>query len=273
MANFRPRVCSFESRRKDEMARFIERFGGEATVAPSMQEVTNASQPAVEKFAEMLTAGEIDITIFLTGVGTTALFEALSEKFSDEEINDLIQKTCVAARGPKPMAVLSKRNITADFRAPEPNTWEELVEEFRNANLEIAGKIVAIQEYGIPSHDLHKWLESQTAKPLSVPIYKWELPDDLEPLKAAILATVAGEFDILLWTSAQQVVHVLEVASQMGLQEKWIASARKCVNASIGPATSTRLREKGIEPSFEPTHPKMAHLAREAMEYTASRND
>ncbi len=266
MTNSRPRICSFESRRRDEMARFIERFGGEATVAPSMQEVSNASQPAVEKFAEMLSAGEIDVIIFLTGVGTTALFEALSKKFSEEEINDLIQKTCVAVRGPKPMAVLSKRNIASDFRAPEPNTWEELVEEFRKADFELTGKTVAIQEYGIPSLELHDWLQSQNAKLLSVPIYKWELPDDLQPLKAAILATVAGEFDILLWTSAQQVVHVLEVAAQMDLQENWITSAQSCVNASIGPATSVRLREKGIEPSLEPTHPKMAHLAREAIE-------
>lgn len=267
MTKSRPRVCSFESRRKDEMARFIERFGGKATVAPSMQEVSNASQPAVEKFAEMLSAGEIDVIIFLTGVGTTALFEALSKKFSEEEINNLIQKTCVAVRGPKPMAVLSKRNITADFRAPEPNTWKELVEEFRKANFELSGKTVAIQEYGIPSLELHDWLQAQNTKLLSVPIYKWELPDDIEPLKSAILATVAGEFDILLWTSAQQVVHVLEVATQLRLQTKWIASARQCVNASIGPATSVRLRENGIEPALEPTHPKMAHLAREAMEY------
>ena len=73
------------------------------------------------------------------------VFAALSKRFSEEEINDLVQKTCVAVRGPKPMAVLSKRNITADFRAPEPNTWEELVEEFRKANFELAGKTVKIE--------------------------------------------------------------------------------------------------------------------------------
>ena len=52
---------------------------------------------------------------------------------------------------------------------------------------------------------------------MPVPVYRWALPENLEPLKSAILETVGGEFDVLLFTSAQQLRNVLEVADQLRL--------------------------------------------------------
>lgn len=259
-------VCSFESRRQIEMARLIEKFGAVATVAPSMQEVPLDAQPDVSEFADRLTTGNIDITIFLTGVGTEALFAALQNRFSEEKLADEIRKTFVAVRGPKPAATLAKRKIVPDLRAPEPNTWEDLVAEFEVQKIALKDQRIAIQEYGIPSTELYEWFEAREAEVFPVSIYKWELPDDIEPLKSAIRGTIDGQFDILLWTSAQQVVHVMEVAAQLKVQDKWLERAQACVNASIGPTASGRLRERGLEPTMEPSHPKMAHLVREAIE-------
>jgi uroporphyrinogen-III synthase len=39
-----------------------------------------------------------------------------------------------------------------------------------------------------------------------------------------------------------------------------------CVVASIGPTTSEEMREHGIAPDLEPSHPKMGFLVREAAE-------
>jgi uroporphyrinogen-III synthase len=39
--------------------------------------------------------------------------------------------------------------------------------------------------------------------------------------------------------------------------------------ASIGPTTSERLRECGIAPDMEPTHPKMGYLVSEAAQRSA----
>lgn len=266
------RICAFESRRHQEMALLVERFGGIPTVAPSMQEVSLQEQPAVFEFADRLCAGEIDVTIFMTGVGTDSLFTALQDRLAEEKLADDIRKTFVAARGPKPTAALAKRGIKPDLKAPEPNTWEDLAGEFVRKKFDFNSKTVAVQEYGIPSLYFYEWLDVQGATILPVAIYCWQLPDDIEPLQKAIAATISGEFDVLLWTSAQQVVHVLEVATQMGVREEWLKAARQCCNASIGPTASQRLREQGIEPSMEPSHPKMAHLVREAIEYVRQRD-
>ena len=53
----------------------IERRGGIAIVAPAMREVPLEDNHAALDFAERLLAGEFDVVIFLTGVGTRALFE------------------------------------------------------------------------------------------------------------------------------------------------------------------------------------------------------
>lgn len=265
------RVCSFESRRAVEIAKLIEKQEAEATVAPTMQEVPLESQPAVFDFADKLAAGDIDVSVFMTGVGTDALYEALKDRWSEEELSEKIRSTFIAVRGPKPTAVLFRRGIKPDLKAPEPNTWQDLAAEFESSKFDFSGKCVAVQEYGIPNEDFYDWLRARGADPLPVSIYRWELPDDLEPMKSAIQATLEEQFDLLLWTSAQQVVHVCEVAERMGVKADWIQRANECVNASIGPTASERLREYGISPDLEPSHPKMAHLVREAVAFTRDR--
>ena len=261
------RVCAFESRRRDEMQRLIVKFGGQATVAPSMQEVPITEHHSVFEFAERLFQGQIDVVIFLTGVGTESLLTALRTRHSPADVLDQLNRCRIVARGPKPAAVLSGHSIRVDIRASEPNTWQEVVHALQDTGVGLDGKVVAIQEYGEPAAELAAWLTSRQAEVLSVPIYRWALPDDVGPLEQAIRETIDGEFDLLLWTSAQQVNHTLHVAEQLGNRDAWLAAANQCVVASIGPTASQRLRGLGLPPDFEPSHPKMGHLAKEAIQF------
>jgi uroporphyrinogen-III synthase len=45
---------------------------------------------------------------------------------------------------------------------------------------------------------------------------------------------------------------------------------RKAFIASIGPTTSEALEEFGVPPQFEPSHPKMGFLVKEAAERVRS---
>jgi len=260
-----PTICSFESRRQSEMESLISKFGGHPFVAPTMRELPLESNQVALEFGKQLVAGEVDLIIFMTGVGADALLDALLTQHTESELLESLHKCKIAARGPKPVAALSKRQVRVDLRAPEPNTWCELAAELEQSDLELSGMHVAVQEYGQVNNELHEWLRSHGASVTSVIIYRWGLPDDLEPLKRAIHSTIDGEFHILMWTSAQQLVHTVQVADELGLKNPWLKAARECFNASIGPTASERLREYGIEPAMEPSHPKMAHLIREAI--------
>lgn len=248
------------------MARLIERAGGVPTIAPSMREIPLSDNSAVFEFADRLCTGQFPIVVFMTGVGTEAMFSALETRNLVEPVRAALQSALVVARGPKPFAALSKLKIRVDIKAPEPNTWQDMVDEMVRQQVSFDGKVIAVQEYGAPSTDLYQWLESQNASVFPVPVYRWALPEDLTPLKKAIQDTIDGKFDILLWTSAQQINHVLEVAQTMGVQSDWLAAANRCAIGSIGPTASERLRSLGLEPDLEPTHPKMAHLINETLE-------
>ena len=64
------RVVSFESRRANEMAELIRRYGGEPLVAPSMREIPLSENRAALEFLPEIEAGKFAMVIFMTGVGT-----------------------------------------------------------------------------------------------------------------------------------------------------------------------------------------------------------
>ncbi|MGZ0168653.1 MAG: uroporphyrinogen-III synthase [Planctomycetales bacterium] len=274
-------VLSFESRKGDEMRSLIERNGASATIAPAMKEVTLGMTEEIRTFYERLSEGSLDLLVFLTGVGTEALATAIETEHSREELLELMAQCGIVVRGPKPFAVLRNWNVRVDARAAEPNTWHEVVQsvlevaEFeratgvanaRSAEQPLNNCRIAVQEYGQPASELYAELEKLGAEILPVPIYKWALPDDTSLVESAIEATIRGEFDVVLLTTAQHMVHVLKIAERMGQKDEWLAAARKCVVASIGPTATERIVECGLPVDVQPEHPHMGHLVRESLQ-------
>jgi uroporphyrinogen-III synthase len=266
------RVLIFESRRARELASIVESYGGQAISAPSMREVPLESNTEALAFADALERGEYDLVILLTGVGTRALVAVVEGvRGSRESFVEALRRTKVVARGPKPVAVLRELDVPVWLTAPEPNTWREVLTalDSRQNELTLRGSRVAVQEYGASNPDLLSGLEARGARPTRVPVYQWALPEDLGPLEAACRALAGGGIDVALFTTATQVVHLLKVARSIGFDEGVRTGLRKAVVASIGPTTTEELRQQGIAPDLEPTHPKMGFLVREAAERAA----
>jgi uroporphyrinogen-III synthase len=266
------RVLSLESRRAAEMAKLILNYKGEPIVAPSMREVPLESNTEALAFAGKLLEGGFDVAIFLTGVGTKALARVVGTRYPLEKFVEALRKIPVIARGPKPVAALSELGIPIALMVPEPNTWRDLLkalDEKSNA-LPLSSRQVALQEYGASNSELLRGLAERGAIVTKVPVYQWALPEDVVPLRSAIERLARGEVDIALFTTSIQVVHLLQVAEQMGLKEKALQALQRTVVASIGPVTSEELREHGIAPDFEPSHPKMGFLVNELAERSRS---
>jgi uroporphyrinogen-III synthase len=265
------RVLSLESRRGQEMAKLIASHGGEAMVAPSMREVPLETNTEALAFARKLFAGEFDIVIFLTGVGTRALARVVETVYPFEQYLEKLRKVSVVTRGPKPMAVLREWNVPITLTAPEPNTWREMLRALDEnaAALPLKGKRVAMQEYGVSNDELLAGLAARGAVVTSVPVYEWALAEDTGPLRSAISAIARNEIDVILFTTGTQVDHLLQIAAEMKLEDKLRRALARMLVASIGPTTSERLREHGITPDLEPSHPKMGFLVSEAAERSA----
>jgi uroporphyrinogen-III synthase len=259
-------VLSFESRRSTEIAALIENFGGRAMVAPATREVPATGGADVAGFAGALLEGKLDLVIFLTGVGTRALARAIELFCSREQFVSFLSKVPVLARGPKPVAALKELGVPVAWTVPEPNTWREILQLLDVNKVPLQGRRVAVQEYGIPSKDLLHGLQKRGAEVLAVHVYDWALPEEITPLRNAIEALIGNRIDIVLFTAAIQVHHLLQVAEEMSFKDSLVAALRKIKIASIGPVTSEALGEYGIHANLEPTHPKMGFLVREAAE-------
>lgn len=267
-----PVVCTFESRRSDEMTSLIARHGGQAVSAPSMREIPIGDNPQAADYIRGMLQNQFSMTILMTGVGTESLFEVAQSLNLYEQLLDAMRRSLVVIRGPKPAAVLNKAGLRYDLKAPEPNTWRELLGVLDEAAVRnpalfgMKGKAVAVQEYGLPNPRFYQELETRGAQITPVPVYRWALPENLKPLQDAIQQIVSGHIDIVLFTSANQITNVLSVAAELQLLDELKSGLRDTLNVSIGPTCSEAMVDNGITVGYEASPPKMGPMVRGAIE-------
>src|SRR5258708_11821076 len=184
------RVLSLESRRAREIDLLISNNGGVPVVAPSTREVPSGPNPDELKFASSLLENQFGAVIFMTGVGTRALVQAVESVCSREQFVTALSRTNVVARGPKPIAVLRELGVPIALSVPEPNTWREILQALdeNGKKLPLKGQRVAVQEHGEPSPELYAGLEERGAEVFPVRVYEWALPEDTAPLRNVVTA-------------------------------------------------------------------------------------
>lgn len=263
------RVFAFESRMAAETASLIEQFGGRATVVPAMREVPLQDNHAAFEFAARLVSGQLDAVIFLTGVGARELLRVIESRYPHDKLVNAMTDVVTVARGPKPVAALREFGVQPTVTIPEPNTWREILSSLSHL-IQLDSKRVAIQEYGVSNRDLIAGLEARGALVFSVPVYRWTLPQDRGPLREAAAAIAKAEVDVVLFTSSAQVTNLIQVADADGVGLEMRRRLCDIVVGSIGPVCSQELRAHGIEPDFEPAHPKLGHLVKQAAARSAA---
>jgi uroporphyrinogen-III synthase len=106
------RVAALESRRAEEIASLITRFGGVPVVAPSMREVPPSNNRDAVDFANRLMTGQIDVVLFLTGTGIRHLMSQLDRQVDRARFLASLSDVVTIARGPKPTAALKELGLT-----------------------------------------------------------------------------------------------------------------------------------------------------------------
>jgi len=265
------RVLALESRRAKEMAALIANYGGQPVLAPAMREIALESNPEAIQFTAALLKGEFDVVIFLTGVGTRWLAGIAETVVPRDQFTAALRRVRVVARGPKPTAAVKELGVAVHVAVPEPNTWRELLAALDREwpPPALRNLRVAVQEYGAPGAELLAGLQERGARVTRVPVYRWALPDDMAPLRAAVRSLAANEIAVAVFTTSVQVTHLFQVAAEMALEEPLREGLRRCVIASIGPTTSEELQRRGLRADLQASHPKMGMLVKEASDRSA----
>jgi uroporphyrinogen-III synthase len=254
-------VAITESRRARELSTLVSKLGGAVLSAPAMREVLRQdTRPAVEAI-ERICRGEVDVVIFLTGVGARAFLELGKRHGRDESLAAALARSLVVARGPKPVAALRDAGIRVHV-VPSAPTSEGVLAALASHPLD--GKVVAVQLYGDDNPLLVTSLTARGATVLDVPLYEWALPQDQEPLERLVTALVSGEVHVLAFTSSPQVKHLFVVAQRLGLGDVLAPALRERVLvASIGPVCAAELAAHGVVPAIQPEKGTMGALVHE----------
>ncbi len=262
MADLQQRVVAFlEGRRTAELADLIQRHNGVPLAAPCLREVHTPDSPVLQQSIEDVLAAELSIGIFLTGVGTSTIFEAAEHMHRVADLRRELDGATVVVRGPKPTAVLRKLGVRIDLTAPPPNTTAEVLGVLEP--LDLHGKTVAVQLYGEPNPKLSQSLSARGAHVLELTPYVWDRPVDPKPIVGLLDALDRRQVDALLITSQAQVENLYAVASETG---RTPALDRVAIGAQ-GPVAEAALERHGLRAAFTPPHGHMGALVVAAADF------
>ena len=257
------RVLSLESRRAKEIEAFIQRLGGDAFVAPSVAERAVEDNGDAVRFVEQFESGAYDLLICMTGAGPAFWRDSIENHMPVDRLGAALRKSFTVCRGPKPVPILRALDVPVGIIVPEPNTWREIV----TAVAARPERNIAVQEYGRPNAQMNAALEALGAKVTPMALYRWTLPDDVEPLRDAVRRLVNHKVDVVIFTSSIQLDHLLEIARTMNAEDKVYSALREDVAiASVGPVMTESLQAHAIPVDIIPKHPKMASLVKTASE-------
>ncbi len=254
-------VVLLEARRAKEVADLVRRYGGQPWSVPAMQELPpDDTSESVARLRELCGQGT-DLVICLTGVGTRAMFELAGQLGLEQRVRDIFDQAIVTVRGPKPTAVLRELGVRIDRTAPEPNTSKEVLEVLKDDTF---GR-VAVQLYGGPDPELRAGLEARGASVLELPLYRWALPADVQPLREFIAAPQRA--DALAVTSATQIHNLFSVAEQEGHVPALREGLGRLIIAAVGPVAADAVLDHGLRVDVQPEHPSMGALIRDLASY------
>jgi uroporphyrinogen-III synthase len=261
-------VAVLESRLGKQLVELIMKRGGRPLHAPALSEVPDVDPGFVAGLVTDLQSHPAKIAIFQTGVGTHALFNATDALGITADLLGRLAQMTVVARGPKPTGALRSRGVRIDLNAEDPFTTTEVLQALQT--VELAGKRVIVQRYGVTNIELEQALRERGAQVIEIPTYRWALPQDTRPLVALMEALEQGTVDAVMFTNAAQVHNLFSIAEQQQRMDELKAALDRTLVASIGPVCSDALRKFGVQIGLEPHPPKLGPLV-SALEQALSR--
>ena len=252
------RIAILESRLGVELTGLITRAGGVPLHAPALAEVPDGDSQLLHAFFDHCSKRAPRLFIFQTGVGTRALLDMTEALGRSAELRDLVTRAQVAARGPKPAAVLRAHALRIDLITEEPHTTVQLLQAV--ASVQLTGERVVVQRYGESNVELEAALRARGADVVELPSYRWSLPPDTRPLARLLDAFEHNEVDAVVFTSASQARNLFEFAAQQGREARLRAGLQRAKVYSIGPVCTRALEKLAVRVDGEASPPKLGPL-------------
>ena len=237
-------VAVTAARRAEEQITILERRGATVLHAPAISTIHLSEDQLVRAATDRLLAAPADLMVLTTAPGVRWWLEICEQWGVAEEIRELMSRVPLYSRGPKTTGAIRG----AGFREHASAVSEaspELLQMLLDHGVD--GLTVGVQVQGTgsewnPMSELLDGLRDAGADVVELPIYRWELPTDLDALDDLVRAIARREVDGVTFTSAPAVVSVLERARAIGVHDELLAALRGPVVAlCVGPVTAEPL--------------------------------
>ncbi len=254
-----PKVALLEARMGRELARLVEKHGGEPVCVPALREQHELTPEAADRIVTALSSGAHDAVVFMTGVAVSLLFEAAEQLGRRPELVSALKAVTTICRGPKPTAALRGFGVSPTLTARESFTSAEVIDAFGSIHLK--GKRVLLFHYGERSESLAETLAARQAIVEEQWLYRWLLPEDTTGLEILVQQIVTGKIDALAITCQIQFRHLFQVAEQQGAERDLVDALNgRTVVAAVGPTCQAILLAHGVAVDVVPEHPKMGPM-------------
>jgi uroporphyrinogen-III synthase len=255
----RPRIALLESRMSRELARLVEKHGGQPVCVPAVRESFELSPELLSKWIDDLRGDRHEIVIFMTGVAVSLLFEVADQVGRRPDLVAALKRLTTVCRGPKPTAALRGFGVPPTLTAREPFTSAELIDSL--SGIELKGRRVILLHYGERSETLAETLLARQAQLEELWLYRWLMPEDTAGLEGLVRGLIGGEIEALSITCQVQFRHLMSVAEALHLERELVRALNEnVVVAAVGPTCSAVLRAYGVRVQVQPDHPKMGPL-------------
>src|SRR3954464_1383993 len=211
-------VAVTAARRKEELGALLDRRGARVVHAPAIRIVPLADDTELVAAARAVLAAPVDLVVATTGVGFRGWLEA-AEAW-DLPLVEHLRPARGLARGPKARGAIRGGGLV-DAWSPESESSAEVLEHLlAGAEGPLAGRRIAVQLHGDPLPDFVEGLRATGAEVLTVPVYRWVLPEDVVPVQRLVGSVIAGTVDAVTFTSAPAAASLLQVAGDLGQREE-----------------------------------------------------
>src|SRR4051812_23082387 len=256
-------VAVTAARRSEELGALLDRRGARVVYAPAIRIVPLADDAELVAATRDVLAAPVDLVIATTGVGFRGWVEA-AEAW-DLPLREHLQTARVLARGPKARGAIRGAGLVDAWSPASESSTEVLEHLLSGAEGPLEGRRIAVQLHGDPLADVLAGLRAAGAELLPVPVYRWVLPEDVEPLRRLVGHIAAGEVDAVTFTSAPAAASLLRVAEELGRRNEVVAALQGPVLAvAVGPVTAGPLTAAGV-PTCQPARARLGALAREVV--------
>jgi uroporphyrinogen-III synthase len=256
-------VAVTAARRREELGALLDRRGARVVYAPAIRIVPLSDDTELVAATRAVLAAPVDLVVATTGVGFRGWLEAADAW--DLPLVEHLRSARVLARGPKARGAIRGGGLV-DAWSPESESSAEVLEHLvSGAEGPLEGRRIAVQLHGDPLPDLVSGLRRTGADVLTVPVYRWVLPEDVGPVRRLVGQVIAGAVDAVTFTSAPAAASLLQVAEDLGARDDLEAALRGRVLAvAVGPVTAGPLTAAGI-PTCQPERARLGALAREVV--------